>query len=59
MIKQKSEAFAKVKEFLIFVENQTGLNVKQLRCNSRGEYVSNELLSYWANCGILREPSIS
>ena len=58
-IKQKSEAFTKVKEFLKLFDNQTGLKMKQFRCNSRREYVSVELFNYCRSHGILREPSIS
>ena len=39
MIKKKSEAFEKFKEFINLVENQTRHKVKRFRCNNAKEYV--------------------
>lgn len=39
MIKKKSEAFEKFREFINLVENQTRHKVKWFRCNNAKEYV--------------------
>ena len=42
LMKQKSESFERFKEFKALVENQTGQNIKTLRSDSGGEYMSVE-----------------
>ena len=44
LIKHKSETFEKFKEFKKEVENQLGMNIKMLRSDRGGEYLSTEFL---------------
>ncbi|CAL2256768.1 unnamed protein product [Prunus armeniaca] len=46
LIKYKSEAFEKFKEFKNEVEKQTGKSIKILRLDRGGEYLSTEFLEY-------------
>ena len=46
LIKHKSETFEKFKEFKQEVENQLGRNIKMLRSDRGGEYLSTEFLDY-------------
>ncbi|KAL0451580.1 UNVERIFIED_CONTAM: hypothetical protein Slati_1136100 [Sesamum latifolium] len=46
LMKCKSEAFEKLKEFRLEVENQTGHKIKTLRSDQGGEYLSGEFLNY-------------
>ena len=55
MIKHKSETFERFKEFKQEVENQLGRNIKMLRSNRCGEYLSSELLDYLRECGIVSQ----
>ena len=53
LIKHKSEAFEKFKEFMHEVEKQTGKFVKVLRSDRGGEYLSLEFLRYLKDNGIV------
>ncbi|CAL8168905.1 unnamed protein product [Prunus armeniaca] len=53
-IKQKSEVFAKFKEWKTETENQTGRKIKYLRSDNGGEYTSNEFTNYCKQEGITR-----
>ena len=54
-MKLKSEAFDKFKEYQSMVEKQTGKNIKILRSDHGGEYLSTEFLDYLRDKGILSE----
>ncbi|CAL2237677.1 unnamed protein product [Prunus armeniaca] len=53
-MKQKSEVFAKFKEWKTETENQTGRKIKYLRSENGGEYTSNEFTDYCKQEGITR-----
>ena len=54
MLKQKSEALEKFKEWLTLVENQTGKKIKRLRTDNGLEYCSNEFDKFCKSKGIAR-----
>ncbi|KAM1525528.1 hypothetical protein ACFX10_009984 [Malus domestica] len=51
----KSESFEMFKEFKNEVEKQTGKQIKTLRSDRGGEYLSNEFLDYLKKCGIVSQ----
>ncbi|KAI5339351.1 hypothetical protein L3X38_018623 [Prunus dulcis] len=53
-MKQKSEIFAKFKEWKTEIENQTGRKIKYLRSDNGGEYTINEFTDYCKQEGIIR-----
>jgi transposase InsO family protein len=53
LMKNKSEAFGKFKEFKNEVENQLDKRIKALRTDRGGEYLSNEFSTYLKECGII------
>ncbi|CAL2271856.1 unnamed protein product [Prunus armeniaca] len=53
-MKQKSEVFAKFKEWKIETENQTERKIKYLRSDNGGEYTSNEFTNYCKKEGIIK-----
>ncbi|KAL0405833.1 UNVERIFIED_CONTAM: hypothetical protein Slati_3897200 [Sesamum latifolium] len=53
LMRYKSEAFGRFKEFRLEVENQTGHKIKTLRSDEGGEYLSGEFLDYLKRNGIL------
>ncbi|KAM1729772.1 hypothetical protein ACFX12_020114 [Malus domestica] len=55
LMKYKSESFEKFKEFKNEVEKQTGKQIKTLRLDRGGEYLSNEFLDYLKQCGIVSQ----
>ncbi|MCR4790616.1 MAG: DDE-type integrase/transposase/recombinase, partial [Treponemataceae bacterium] len=55
LMKHKSEAFDKFKEYQSMVEKQTGKCIKILRSDRGGEYLSSEFLDYLKLKGILSE----
>ena len=55
LMKHKSEAFDKFKEYQSMVEKQTGQCIKILQSDRRGEYLSSEFLDYLKVKGILSE----
>ncbi|KAM1582402.1 hypothetical protein TB2_029793 [Malus domestica] len=54
-MKYKSESFERFKEFKNEVEKQTGKQIKTLRSDRGGEYLSNEFLDYLKECGIVSQ----
>ncbi|KAL0286292.1 UNVERIFIED_CONTAM: Retrovirus-related Pol polyprotein from transposon TNT 1-94 [Sesamum calycinum] len=46
LMRYKSEAFVRFKEFRLEVENQTGRKIKTLRLDRGGEYLSGEFIDY-------------
>ncbi|KAL0325349.1 UNVERIFIED_CONTAM: hypothetical protein Sradi_5104200 [Sesamum radiatum] len=55
LMKCKSEAFEKFKEFRLEVKNQTGSKIKALRSDQGGEHLSGEFLNYLKENGILSQ----
>ncbi|KAM1644664.1 hypothetical protein EV1_006204 [Malus domestica] len=55
LMKYKSESFEMFKEFKNEVEKQTGKQIKTLRSDRGGEYLSNEFLDYLKECGIVSQ----
>ena len=55
LMKQKSEAFEKFKEFQNEVENQLGKKIKALRSDRGGEYLSQEFDNHLVDCGIVSQ----
>ncbi|CAN6573251.1 unnamed protein product [Malus baccata var. baccata] len=55
LMKYKSESFERFKEFKNKVEKQTGKQIKILRSDRGGEYLSNEFLDYLKECGIVSQ----
>ena len=54
VMKAKSEAFARFKEWRALVENESGKSLKILRSDNAGEYVSGVFLDYCKHNGIRR-----
>ena len=54
-LKKKSDALQKFKEFKVASENEAGINVKALRSDRGGEYLSDEFRCYLKECGIKSE----
>ena len=55
LMKHKSESFEKFKEFKEEVQNQLGKNIKKLRSDRGGEYLSQEFLDHLKECGIVSQ----
>ena len=55
LMKYKSEAFEKFKEYRYEVEKQTNMSIKVLRSDRGGEYLSGEFLNYLKENGILSQ----
>ena len=55
LMKHKSEAFERFKEFRHEVEKQTGKPIKVLRSDRGGEYLSREFLDYLKDNGIVSQ----
>ena len=55
LMKHKSEAFDKFKEYQSMVEKQIEKSIKVLRSDRGGEYLSTEFLDYLKVNGILSE----
>ena len=55
LMKNKSEALDKFKEFKADSEKQLGRHIKALRSNRGGEYISNEFVSFLKEHGILSQ----
>ena len=53
LMKQKSEAFEKFKEFRAKVENQLGKRIKAIRSNRGGEYLLRDFKDYFTVNGIV------
>ena len=55
LMKHKLESFEKFKEFKNEVQNQLGKNIKALRSDRGGEYLSLEFDDHLRECGILSQ----
>lgn len=55
VIKNKSQVFEKLKEYVEIVKNKFGRNIKMLRSDGGGEYMSNEVTSFLKSHGIQRQ----
>ncbi|KAL0402288.1 UNVERIFIED_CONTAM: Retrovirus-related Pol polyprotein from transposon TNT 1-94 [Sesamum latifolium] len=55
LMRYKSEAFGRFKEYRLEVENQTGRKIKALRSDRGGEYLSGEFIDYLKENGILSQ----
>ena len=55
LMKHKSEAFDKFKEYQCMIEKQTEKNIKVLRSDRGGKYLSSKFLDHLKNYGILSE----
>ena len=55
LMKYKSEAFEKFREYKNEVENQTGKSIKTLRSDRGGEYLSTEFTQFLKDHGILSQ----
>ena len=53
LMKHKSESFEMFKIFKNKVQNQLGKNIKALRSDRGGEYLSQEFIDYLRDCGII------
>ena len=56
-LKCKSEAFAAFKEWLVYVEKETGKQLLTFRSDGGGEYFSKEWIQFMKNRGICFEKS--
>jgi hypothetical protein len=57
LLKAKGEVFDKFKAYKALVENQTGMKIKTLRSDNRGEFVSKKFDDFLHECGIERQTS--
>ncbi|KAL0402176.1 UNVERIFIED_CONTAM: Retrovirus-related Pol polyprotein from transposon TNT 1-94 [Sesamum latifolium] len=55
LMRYKSEAFGRFKEYRLEVENQTNRKIKALRSNRGGEYLNGEFIDYLKENGILSQ----
>ena len=55
LMRHKSQAFEKFKEYKNEVEKQTGKSIKALRSDRGGEYLSQEFTSYLKDNGIVSQ----
>ncbi|KAL0416444.1 UNVERIFIED_CONTAM: Retrovirus-related Pol polyprotein from transposon TNT 1-94 [Sesamum latifolium] len=55
LMRYKSEAFGRFKEYRLEVENQTNRKIKVLRSDRGGEYLSGEFIDYLKENGILSQ----
>ena len=55
LMKHKSESFEKFKVFKNEVQNQLGKNIKMLRSDRGGEYLSREFVDHLRDCGIISQ----
>ena len=54
-MRHKSESFEKFKIFKNEVQNQLGKNIKILRSDRSGEYLSQEFSDHLKDCGIISQ----
>ena len=54
-MKHKSESFEKFKTYKNEVQNQLGKNIKTLRSDRGGEYLSQEFTDHLRDCGIISQ----
>ncbi|MCI33542.1 retrovirus-related pol polyprotein from transposon tnt 1-94, partial [Trifolium medium] len=57
-LKEKSEVFENFKKFKAQVEKESGLVIKAIRSDRRGEFTSNEFLKYYEDNGIRRQLTV-
>ncbi|KAL0439356.1 UNVERIFIED_CONTAM: hypothetical protein Slati_2418600, partial [Sesamum latifolium] len=55
LMRYKSEAFGRIKEYRLEVENQTNRKIKALRSDRGGVYLSDEFIDYLKENGILSQ----
>ncbi|KAL0367080.1 UNVERIFIED_CONTAM: Transposon Ty2-B Gag-Pol polyprotein [Sesamum radiatum] len=55
LMRYKSEAFGRFKEYRLEIENQTNRKIKALRSDRGGEYLSGEFIDYLKENGILSQ----
>ena len=55
LMRRKSEAFEKFKEFRAEVENQLGKRIKAIRSNRGGEYLLGDFKDYLTQNGIVSQ----
>ncbi|KAL0462295.1 UNVERIFIED_CONTAM: hypothetical protein Slati_0117100 [Sesamum latifolium] len=55
LMRYKSEAFGRFKEYRLEVENQTSCKIKAIRSDRGGEYLSGEFIDYLKENGILSQ----
>ncbi|KAL0455123.1 UNVERIFIED_CONTAM: Retrovirus-related Pol polyprotein from transposon RE2 [Sesamum latifolium] len=55
LVRYKSEAFGRFKEYRLEVENQSNRKIKALRSDRGGEYLSGEFIDYLKENGILSQ----
>ncbi|KAK4403172.1 Retrovirus-related Pol polyprotein from transposon TNT 1-94 [Sesamum angolense] len=55
LMRYKSEAFVRFKEFRLEVENQTGRKIKTLRSDRGGEYLSGKFIDFLKENGIISQ----
>jgi transposase InsO family protein len=54
-MQKKDQTFSKLSEFKALVEKELGKQVKALRSDNGGEYISNEFKDFYSREGIRRE----
>ena len=54
-MRNKDKTFTKFREFWSIAENQTGEQIKILRSDNGGEYISNNFLKYLKAHGIIHQ----
>jgi transposase InsO family protein len=55
VMQKKDQTFSKFREFKALVEKESGKQVKALRSDNGGEYISNEFKDFFSKEGIRRE----
>ena len=54
-MKNKNEVFAKLKEYIAYVENQTSFKIKALHSDNGGKHISKEFNEFCSEKGISRQ----
>ncbi|GJV12683.1 retrovirus-related pol polyprotein from transposon TNT 1-94 [Tanacetum coccineum] len=57
LLKQKHEASMCLKAFHKMVQVQFEKNIRRIRCDNGGEFISNQMIEFYANQGIILETS--
>ncbi|KPJ16606.1 Retrovirus-related Pol polyprotein from transposon TNT 1-94 [Papilio machaon] len=58
LLKNKSEAIEKIKEFKVFAERQTEKKLKSIRTDNGKEYVNNDMKSFTKKYGIVHQLTV-